>query len=168
MLQKIAMLPELGTANAFGSLPINKVGRRGTGEAVHGAGLCSGDAWIEADAQLCEACGEPVVHLPVSLPLLSRCFRPYQCVGQPTGVEHSTATTGAAKQIQLPCPGEASPSLWNLPLMPAQGEGWPVPTVEAQHRLPMPPGPALLKQQGIQGHLFGAVEREMGQQATVA
>ena len=85
-----------------------------------------------------------------------------------TGRTAQACSTGAAKQIQLPCPGEASPSLWNLPLMPAQGEGWPVPTVEAQHRLPMPPGPALLKQQGIQGHLFGAVEREMGQQATVA
>ena len=93
------MLPELGTANAFGSLLIDKVGRCGAGEAVDGAGLCRGVSGIETDSELCEACGEPVVHPQVSLPLLSRCFRPHQCVGQPAGVEHSTATTGAAKQI---------------------------------------------------------------------
>ena len=168
MLEKMAVLPELGTANAFGSLPIDKVGRSGTGEAVHGAGLCRSDAGIETDAELCEACGQPLVHLQISLPLLSRCFRPHQCVGQTTGMEHGTATTGAAQKIQLTSPGKASPSLWNLPLMPAQGEGWPAPNVEAQDRLLVPPCPALLKQQGIQGHLFGAVEREIGQQATVA
>ena len=96
MLQKMAVLPELCTANAFGSVSIDKVGRCGAGEAVHGAGLCRGIARIETDSKLCEACGEPVVDLPVSLSLLSRCFRPHQCVGQTTGVEHSTATTGAA------------------------------------------------------------------------
>jgi hypothetical protein len=100
VLQEVAPLPKLGTANAFMPQRIHEIRRSGAGEAV----LASSEGRIiplrKLKAKSGESRGDPGVNPAIRFTPLTGWMRPDQGVGQAATMQNSASSTRASDHFQ--------------------------------------------------------------------
>jgi len=103
MLQKAALLPALGTADAFHTVGIHKIGSGGSRKAVGTLGAAGLISELQLQLECSEAVNQPLAGFAVSLMPLTRSVGPDQGIGEAALMQNSLASTGPSHQRQCTC-----------------------------------------------------------------
>ena len=100
VLQKVALFPELSTADAFAAARIDQVSSCGLRKTVINNSFRCSHPRREAQAKIPESLLQALIHLGVSLPSLTGWVCPDQGIGESARMQHGTASARASDQIQ--------------------------------------------------------------------
>ena len=94
------MQPALSTADAFHPAGVDQIGRCGAGKTVEPLVQSWLITKVKTDPELLKAIDQPEAGFPVGLMSPSWRLRPDQGVGEATGVQNGSASTGPAHKRQ--------------------------------------------------------------------
>ena len=120
MLKQMATPPELGTANAFVTVVVDKIGWCGARETIPTPSLSRGAARLQRYTEAAESIHQPKAGGLIRLFAHARSIGPDQGIGEPTGMENGSTAARATDHLELAGAFQGFPFRREILLMVAQ------------------------------------------------